>query len=91
MSAARSTVRRRIRELGQEANRPRVYRGRLAEDYDGIGQYVLVSLAQGSVSAGYKAHIASGDFGTGQKIPAGTPVTVVSIRGRIEIISMGAK
>lgn len=84
-------ISRRVKELSKEANRPRATRGRLAEEYDGIGQYVLVSLSAGSVSSAYKARIASGDFGTGQKIPIGTQVTIISIRGRLEIISMGAK
>jgi len=82
---------RRIREISKQQNRPRAFRGRLAEEYDGIGQYVLVSLSQGSVSAAYKARVASGDFGTGQKIPLGMPVTIVSYHGQLEIISMGAK
>lgn len=85
------TIRSRIKELSKEANRPRAFRGRLAEEYDGIGQYVLVSLSQNSVSSGFSARVASGDFGTGQKIPVGTPVTVVSYRGQIEIVSLGAK
>lgn len=66
-------------------------RARLAEDYDGIGQYVLVALAGAAVGSGYKARIASGDFGTGQIIPAGTQVAVFSNRGQLEVLSLGAK
>ena len=83
--------RRQIKELSKQENRSRIHRAHLAEDYDGIGQYVLVSLAQASPSGAYKARIASGDYGTGQVIPAGTAVLVISYRGHIEIISMGAK
>ena len=88
---SRQTTRKTISEIGQKANRHRVHRGKLAEDYDGIGQYVMVSLSMSSTASAYKARLASGDFGTGQRIPAGTIVTVMSIRGRIEVISLGAK
>lgn len=64
----------------------RVTIGRLAEDYDGIGQYVLVSLADSSVSAAYKARVAAGDFGGGRRIPAGTKVPVTSVHGRLEVL-----
>jgi hypothetical protein len=87
----RTTLQRRVKELSRQENRPRAFRGRLAEDYDGIGQYVLVSLSSGSVSSAYKARIASGDFGTNQRIPKGSLVTVISYHGQIEIISLGAK
>lgn len=80
-----------IREIAQSVNRPGVYHGRLAEDYDGIGQYALVTLARSSVAAAYKARVAAGDYGTGQIIPVNTPVRLVNIRGRMEIISLGAK
>lgn len=83
--------RRRIQEVSQFGNRPRVFHGRLAEDYDGIGQYVLVNLSAASVSGAYKARVASGDFGTGQFFPTGTPVSVVSYRGSLEVISLGLK
>lgn len=69
----------------------RVFRAFLAEDYDGIGQYILVALAGSSVASAYKARIAVADFGTGQVIPRGTPVSVFCNRGQIEILSMGAK
>lgn len=84
-----ANARRAIAE--QAPNQRRVFRGTLSEDYDGIGQYVTVSLAGSSVGSGYKARLASGDFGTGQIIPRGTPVTVFSYRGQMEILSLGAK
>jgi hypothetical protein len=84
-------LKRRVRELSQRANQPRVHRGELAEVYDGIGQYVMVALSRSSVASAYKARIASGDFGTGQQMPIGTPILVTAIHGRLEIISMGAK
>lgn len=64
----------------------RVARARLAEEYDGIGQYVLVSLSQNSVSSAFKARVAAGDFGGGRKFPVGTPVTVFSHRGQLEVL-----
>lgn len=84
-----SEPRRAIKEIAP--NQRRVFRGRLAEDYDGIGQYVLVALAGSSTSAGYKSRLAVGDFGTGQVIPRGTPVTVHVNHGQVEILSLGAK
>ena len=83
--------RRRIEELSKQTNRPKIHRAYLAEDYDGIGQWILVTLAGSSTGAAYKARIAPGDFGTGQSIPIGTPVSVFVSRGLIEVLSMGAK
>jgi predicted ATPase len=80
---------RQIQE--QSFDTRRTFHAALAEEYDGIGQYVLVKLSGAAVGSAYKARIASGDFGTGQTIPAGTPVTVFSYRGHIEILSLGAK
>lgn len=68
-----------------------VYRGRLSEQYDGIGQYVAVTLAGSSVGSAYKARVGSGDFGSGQTMPKGTPVSVFSRNGKLEILTMGAK
>lgn len=65
---------------------PKVHMARLAEDYDGIGQYVLVSLSEGSVSSAYMARVAAGDFGGGRRIPAGTRVPVINHRGKIEVL-----
>jgi hypothetical protein len=87
----RTVVRaRRLIDESQPVSR-RVFNGTLAEDYDGIGQYVLVALSGASVGAAYRARIAAGDFKTGQIIPRGTPVTVFSERSQLEILSLGAK
>jgi hypothetical protein len=67
----------------------KLYRGRLAEDYDGIGQYVLVALAASSVGSAYRARIAAGDFGGSRIFPLGTPVVIRSHHGQIEILSLG--
>ncbi len=85
------TPRGRVKELSRQENRPRTFRARLAEDYDGIGQFVLVRLSGGSTAGAFKAHVAAADFGTNQIIPVGTIITVMSVRGRVEIISLGAK
>lgn len=82
---------RLVEEAQHSVSSKNVFRAYLAENYDGIGQYVLITLAKSSSSAAYKARIASGDFNTGQTMPVGTPVSVFSYRGSIEIISMGAK
>lgn len=83
--------RRRIEEQSKFENRPRIHRAYLAEDYDGIGQYVMVTMARTSTATGIKARIAAGDFGTGQVIPAGTPISVFVYHGQIEILSLGVK
>ena len=83
--------RRKVQQLSEEENRGRIHRGSLAEDYDGIGQWVLVALAGSSTSSAYRARVAPGDFGTGQVIPVGTPVSVFISRGLIEVLSLGAK
>lgn len=81
-----------IRRTIQGEQKPRrVFSASLAEDYDGIGQYVLVALSGSSVAGAYRARIASGDFGTGQTIPRGTPITIFANRGNLEILSLGAK
>ena len=64
----------------------RIHRGFLAEDYDGIGQYVMVTLSRLSTSAARLARVAAGDFGGGRTFPAGTPVTVFSVHGRLEVL-----
>jgi hypothetical protein len=90
-SMVRTSVRprRRIQEVVQ--NPRRTFNGKLAEPYDGIGQYVLVAIAGSSVAGAYKARVASGDFGTGMYYPAGTPVSIFSYRGQIEILSLGLR
>jgi hypothetical protein len=80
-----------VQELSAIENRHRVYRAFLAEEYDGIGQYVHITLSRNAVTVGVRARVGSGDFGTGQKIPEGTLVTVASYRGHLEILSLGAK
>lgn len=87
----RSTIPARVKELSKEANRQRVHRGYLAEDYDGIGQYIMVILARSSTSGALRARVASADFGTGKLIPRGSPVSVFIAHGKIEIMSMGYK
>lgn len=84
-------ITQRLRELNQEANRDRIHYAYLAEDYDGIGQYVLVALSRASTAAALKARVASGDFATGQVIPSGTVVSVFTYHGRLEVLSLGAK
>lgn len=86
-----STTRQRIKDLSNKSNPFHIVHGYLSEDYDGIGQYVLVALSRGSVGSAYRARIAAADFGTGQQIPIGTPVSLFVLHGQMEILSMGAK
>lgn len=83
-------MRRELQLLGQlereTAKIPgRILRGRLAERYDGIGQYVLVSIAGSSTSSALKARIAAGDFGGRREFPRGTPVTLTVSHGYLEV------
>lgn len=87
----RSNAKTSVRELSRTANRHRIFRAFLAEEYDGIGQYVKITLSRNAVTVGLQARVGSGDFGTGQTIPQGTPVSIFSYRGKIEILSLGAK
>lgn len=74
----------KLRELIRKPKR--VFFAYLAEDYDGIGQYVKVALARSSTSSAMKVRVAAGDFGGGRIFPAGTRVPVVSIRGQMEVL-----
>jgi len=67
----------------------RLHRAYLAEPYDGIGQYVLVTMARTSTSAAIKAKVAAGDFGGRRVFPEGTPVVIHSNRGQVEILTLG--
>lgn len=77
-----------MRHIGRQVTIPPaggMYKAKLAEDYDGIGQYVLVSLSGTSTGAAYKARVAAGDFGGSRVFPIGTPVVVHSFRGLLEV------
>lgn len=84
-------LRRLVGESSITLNPHKVYRAELAEDYDGIGQFCLVKLSNGSTSSAFKARVAQGDFATGQLIPESTPVTVFVNHGQVEILSLGYK
>lgn len=80
------SIKRRVRELSQEASPREVKRAYLAEAYDGVGQYVLVTLSLGSSSAAL-ARVTL----PGYKFPveAGAPISVTMNNGSIEVVSMG--
>lgn len=79
----RTTFKQRVAEL---SGRPdRIFKAYLAEDYDGIGQYVMLSLTRSGVTNALKGRIASGDFGGGRTFPEGTPVVVIAYRGQLEV------
>lgn len=77
-----------IRPLAKDRNK-RVFRAYLAEEYDGIGQWVMVTLSRGSTSGAMRAKIGAGDFNTGARFPVGTPVTVFVNRGFVHILDLG--
>lgn len=79
----RDTARRAVTNLSRRPGR--FFRAFLAEDYDGIGQYISVTLSKGSTAAALKGRIASGDFGGRRAFPVGTPVSVLSYKGTLEV------
>jgi len=91
MTVLNVNLKRQVADYSRKLNPHLIYRAKLAEDYDGIGQWVLVFLSNGSTSAAYKARVAAGDFATGQLIPERTPVTVFINHGQVEILSLGYK
>lgn len=85
-----SSISDRINAVARDAS-VRGFRAYLAEDYDGIGQYVLISLARAAPTSALRARVAAGDFATAQDFPVGTPVVVFSHHGSLEILSLGVK
>jgi len=67
----------------------KIFRAYLAEEYDGIGLYVMVSLSPASTSVAIKAQVTAGDFGRGVNFPVGTPVVAYTSRGFTEILGLG--
>lgn len=77
-------IRDQVRKRAHDRN-VRVFRAYLAEEYDGIGQYVLVTLARSSSSASFRTRVAAGDIASEKHYPKGSPVIAFSKRGNIEI------
>jgi len=79
---------KRIRDLSREVNAKQVRIGYLAEDYDGIQQYIMVQLSQGSSSSAMaRISIGGGSYKT--QLEAGAKVSLITVRGGLEIISLG--
>lgn len=85
-----SDLRGQIASVAADKNAVPVYHGTLADDYDGLHEFVYVALSRGSASAAL-ARVAAGATGAGQATPAGTPVSVVSINGHLEVLSLGTR
>jgi hypothetical protein len=83
-----TTLKRQIEKIAKEENPVEVRIAYLAEDFDGIGQYVAVRLSRGSSSSAL-AKVSIG--GTSGKFPleAGARVAVVMVKGTLEVISLG--
>lgn len=79
-----------IRPLAKDRN-TRVFRGYLAEEYDGIGQWILVTLSRGSTSGAMRAKLGAGDFNTGAHYPVGTPVALFFNHGLAHILDLGTR
>lgn len=80
------SIKRLVREVAQNASPREVKRAYLAEDYDGVGQYVLVTMSLGSSSAALARVTVPG-----YKFPieAGCPISVTMNNGSIEVVSLG--
>lgn len=90
MSKKILTVRSKIADLSKQVNRPKAYKSYLAEPYDSIGQFAMITNSRASSSSAVRARVAAGDFNSGSRIfPTGTPVVVFSKHGKLEIFSLG--
>jgi len=80
------SVKRMVRDVAQNAAPREIKRAYLAEDYDGVGQYVLVSLSLGSSSSALARVTVPG-----YKFPieTGCPISVTMNNGSIEVVSLG--
>lgn len=85
----RTQPKARIKEIAKESQRPRIYRAYLAEEYDGLGQEVLVTLSGSQTSGVYRARVSAGAAGRETPFEVGTPVAVFSNHGRLEALSLG--
>jgi len=83
-----TTIKRNIQKIAKAENPAEIRIAYLAEDFDGIGQFVAVSLSRSSSSSAL-ARVSIG--GTSGKFPieAGAKVSVVMVKGTLEIISLG--
>lgn len=83
-------LRAQVAFVAGEKNPLPIYSGTLADDYDGISEYVAVALSRGAAGAAI-ARVAPGSSLSGQFAPSGTAVSVISINGHLEVISLGSR
>lgn len=81
-----SKLKTRVTEISKVALPRETRVAYLAEPYDGIGAYCLVRLSRGSSSSAMAA-IPGSSYRVPQEL--GTAVSVVSINGVFQIVSMG--
>ena len=81
-------MKRQIEKLSKAENPPQVRIGYLAEDFDGIAQYVLVRMSRGSSSSA-RARVSIGGVSGKFPIESGARVTLVLVKGTVEVISLG--
>jgi hypothetical protein len=75
-----------FRETAADPRFQHAFRGYLAEDYDGIAQFVSVSLNRSSTNSALRARVPYGNAGSGGRFPTGTPLILYAHRGRVEVI-----
>lgn len=82
------SIKAAISDVSKNANPKQVRRAYLAEDYDGIGQYVNVSLSLGSSSSAIARVAVTGAY----KVPleSGAEITVTVHKGTVEVVGLGS-
>jgi hypothetical protein len=82
------SVRSAVTTLARQAAPKQVRRAFLAEDYDGIAQYVNVSLSLGSSSSAIARVAVSGSY----RVPleSGAEITVTVQKGTVEVVGLGS-
>lgn len=78
----------KIEQLSKEVNPPQVRLAYLAEDFDGISQYVLIQMSRASSSSAY-AKVSIGGGSGKFPLEAGAKVGVIMVKGTLEVISLG--
>lgn len=83
-----TSPRKLVKDLSISSNPKQVKIGYLAEEFDGIAQYILVQLARGSSSSAL-ARISIGGGSSKYPLETGAKVSIVFVNGSLEVISLG--
>ncbi len=83
-----TSVRKTIKDLSIQTNKKQVRIAYLAEDFDGLAQYIMVQLSRGSSSSAL-ARVSIGGGSGKFPLESGAKVSVITINGVLEVISLG--